>query len=85
VSRLDGYTIAFTEIHARFYGRSTAAAVLAFKKKRDIVNRSYQTRADNIVGKMTIAALDKGMLALENAFVPPDNPRNWSLIAAECV
>ncbi len=44
------------------YGPSTAASVLAFKKKRNIVNRAYQTQADDIVGKMTIAALDREVL-----------------------
>lgn len=43
------------------YGPATAAAVLAFKQKRNIINRNYQTQADNIVGKMTIAALDREM------------------------
>jgi hypothetical protein len=33
--------------------------VLAYKRKRDIVNRAYQQRADDIVGKMTIASLDR--------------------------
>src|SRR5262249_24819612 len=47
------------------YGPATAAAVLAYKRQRDIVNRSYQTQADNIVGKMTIAAMDKEMLQWE--------------------
>jgi hypothetical protein len=47
------------------YGPSTAAAVLKFKQKRNIVNRAYQTQADNIVGKMTIAALDNEMLQRE--------------------
>jgi peptidoglycan hydrolase-like protein with peptidoglycan-binding domain len=47
------------------YGPATAAAVLAYKRERDIVNRSYQTQADNIVGKMTIAAMDKEMLQWE--------------------
>jgi peptidoglycan hydrolase-like protein with peptidoglycan-binding domain len=36
------------------YGRATADAVLAYKRKRNIINRRYQTQADNIVGKMTI-------------------------------
>ncbi|HEU5138019.1 MAG TPA: peptidoglycan-binding domain-containing protein [Steroidobacteraceae bacterium] len=44
------------------YGPATAAAVLAFKRKRNIINRSYQTQADNIVGKMTMATLDSEML-----------------------
>lgn len=43
------------------YGSSTAAAVLAYKQKRDIINRKYQTTADSIVGKMTIASLDQEM------------------------
>jgi peptidoglycan hydrolase-like protein with peptidoglycan-binding domain len=48
------------------YGPATAAAVLAYKKKRNIINRSYQTQADNIVGKMTMAALDREMLVKES-------------------
>jgi len=48
------------------YDPSTANAVLLYKKERNIINRSYQTQADNIVGKMTIAALDREMLAKEN-------------------
>lgn len=47
------------------YGPVTAAAVLAYKRRRDIVNRAYQTEADNIVGRMTIDRLDKEMLAAE--------------------
>ena len=54
------------EWSAKKYGPSTAATVLAYKKKRRIINFSYQTQADDIVGKMTIAALDKEMLAFEN-------------------
>lgn len=52
---------------AKRYGPSTANAVLSFKTKRNIVNRSYQTQADNIVGIMTMVALDKGMLESEEA------------------
>ncbi len=51
------------------YGPGTAAAVLTYKQKRNIINRSYQTKADNIVGKMTIAAMDKEMLAKEKESV----------------
>ena len=65
---LDGVVIAPTEVLSSSYGPSTAAAVLAFKQKRAIINRAYQTAADNIVGKMTIAALDKEMVAKQ---VPP--------------
>ncbi len=50
------------------YGPLTAAAVLAYKTRNGIVNTSYQRQPDNIVGKMTIAQLDKDMLALEAPF-----------------
>jgi len=54
------------------YGPATAAAVLAFKMKRNIVNRAYQTQPDNIVGKMTMAALDAEMLQKERE-TPEEN------------
>jgi peptidoglycan hydrolase-like protein with peptidoglycan-binding domain len=47
------------------YGPATATAVLAYKKKRNIINTSYQTEADNIVGKMTMASLDAEMFERE--------------------
>ena len=49
------------------YGQGTADAVLAYKQKREIINRSYQTQADNIVGVMTMAALDAEMAASEGS------------------
>jgi hypothetical protein len=63
---LDQAQINRAEWSAKRYGPSTAAAVLVYKKKRRIINLSYQTQADDIVGKMTIAALDKEMVAFEN-------------------
>lgn len=60
-----GVEIDDAEINSATYGPSTAAAVLAFKKKRNIINFSYQTQADNIVGKMTMAALDREMVQKE--------------------
>jgi len=62
---LDGAVIDSGELMAKRYGPSTARAVLAYKKKRNIINRTYQTQADNIVGIMTVAALDKEMLERE--------------------
>src|SRR5262245_37014640 len=58
---LDGTDIDSGELAAKRYGPSTANAVLSYKKKRNIINHSYQTQADNIVGIMTIAGLDKEM------------------------
>lgn len=62
---LERTEISREELTGRTYGRSTAAAVLDFKKKRSIVNRAYQTAPDNIVGKMTIQALDGEIAARE--------------------
>ena len=45
--------------------KSTTKAVLDYKRKRRIINPSYQKTADTIVGKMTIAAMDKEMAAAE--------------------
>lgn len=64
---LDGSNIETRELNEKRYGPSTASAVLAYKKKRRIVNFSYQTQADDIVGKMTIAALDKEMCLYERS------------------
>lgn len=58
---LDSTSIASSELAADLYGETTAAAVLAYKRKRSIINRSYQSTADNIVGRMTIASLDSEM------------------------
>jgi hypothetical protein len=53
------------------YGPSTAAAVLKFKKKRRIINTSYQQHEDDIVGRMTIKAMDDELAIAENA---PQDP-----------
>ena len=62
---LDGLSVSADELRAGRYGRSTAAAVLAFKRKRNIINFAYERQVDDIVGKMTIAALDREMLRRE--------------------
>jgi hypothetical protein len=66
---LDNSTIDIDELREGRYGPSTAAAVLAFKLKRQIIDFSYQTQADDILGKMTIAAMDREMLMLETRSV----------------
>jgi hypothetical protein len=63
---IDNARIESTELSTARYGASTGAAVLAFKRRRAIINRSYQTQADNIVGKMTIAELDREIARKEN-------------------
>ncbi len=58
------------ELLQQDYGPSTAKAVLNFKQRRAIINRAYQTTADNIVGRMTIAQLDEEMLKRQNTCIP---------------
>lgn len=58
---LDDAEIASDELADDLYGPSTAAAVLAYKRRRRIVNTRYQTTPDNIVGRMTMASLDNEM------------------------
>jgi peptidoglycan hydrolase-like protein with peptidoglycan-binding domain len=62
---LDHYVVAQGEVQSQTYGPSTANGVLAYKRKRSIINRAYETQADNIVGKMTIASLDTEMARVE--------------------
>jgi len=66
---IDGLVIDASERAEMRYGDSTAAAVLAYKRKRTIINKTYQQAEDDIVGKMTIAALDDEMSALEGPFL----------------
>jgi hypothetical protein len=75
---IDGLEIDEGERDAQRYGSSTADAVLQYKTARNIVNLSYETQADNIVGKMTIASLDKDMVQLENSLVVMANRCNFS-------
>ncbi len=77
--QLDRLVISAGEIGASKYGVSTAAAVVSFKSKRGIINRTYQTQVDNIVGKMTIAALDKELHAQEK---PVDGGKTCILLSA---
>ncbi len=70
--------IADVEIDTQFYGPSTAAAVLKYKTEHNppIINRAYQKQADDIVGIMTIAALDREIKQLE------DNSEDDAVLAA---
>jgi hypothetical protein len=67
---LDGAKIAETELANLQYGPSTARAVLEYKQKREIINRSYQDQADDIVGKMTIDRMDKELIKQNTGPVP---------------
>jgi hypothetical protein len=66
----DGIDIDDDELKSKEYLQSTVDAVQKFKDDRTIINQRYQTSADNIVGKMTIARLDKDILAVEKANAP---------------
>jgi hypothetical protein len=54
---IDGH-----ELEKSIYGPSTADAALSYKQERSIINRAYQSRADDIVGRMTMVSLDKEMV-----------------------
>ena len=69
LAQIDGLRINAPEIKTKSYGASTTAAVLSFKRRRKIINFSYQTKEDAIVGRMTIAALDQEMLKIEQGTV----------------
>jgi hypothetical protein len=56
-----------TDVSSQRYGDSTAQAVLDYKTARGIINRTYQSTPDNIVGIMTIARMDQEMVAMEGA------------------
>jgi hypothetical protein len=75
---IDGLAIDASELTAQRYGPSTASAVLAYKKKRKIINRSYQNTEDNIVGKMTIASPDQDMA--DRQYVPRPSGTNHCYI-----
>src|SRR5687768_15600244 len=60
--------IADAELKAGRYGDTTARAVLRYKTERSIINTSYQKTPDDIVGKMTMRALDDEMAAYEAEF-----------------
>jgi hypothetical protein len=67
---LDNASIAAEELAKKHYGRTTAAAVLTYKQKRKIVNYAYETQADNMVGRMTINALDQDLISKQEKPVP---------------
>ncbi len=82
--QIDAATIAGNELSTTSYGSTTADAVLAFKQKRDIVNRSYESTADNIVGVMTMAALDAAMVNLEGQ-EGPAHPVLMRCVGGKCL
>jgi hypothetical protein len=79
---VDDADIDADELGVATYGPSTAQAVLDYKTERQIINFTYQTRPDNIVGKMTIARLDRDLVGKENA--PPGANTCRLLLACPC-
>lgn len=62
---LDDLQVSPEELKAKVYGKTTAAAVLSYKTKRSIIARNRQSKADDIVGKMTIASMDRELVFIE--------------------
>ena len=79
LKQTDGAVIAPGELSTSTYGPGTAAAVLKFKQKRGIKN--YAGALDSIVGKKTIAQLDKEMFAREHGAPAPPDP-DFPIISA---
>jgi len=79
---IDGLSVCSAELRTSSYGKSTAEAVLRYKRKRQIINYSYERHVDNIVGKMTIHALDEDMRRHEMAPYPqPDKSTYWMKVS----
>jgi hypothetical protein len=82
IMMLDRVSIAPNEVKDKSYGPSTASAVLKYKQKRSIINTSYQSQADDIVGKMTIESIDHELanrfpfqpVSPSDIFIPHDDP-----------
>lgn len=64
---IDGPEISGDERTRQLFGASTENAVLSFKKRRSIINQTYQNTADPIVGIMTMNELDREMLRVESS------------------
>ena len=62
---IDALPIDAQEFKRQLYGPVTARAVLEYKTRRKIINRAYQQKPDDIVGKMTITRLDEDMVRWE--------------------
>jgi len=60
IIELDGADLKRDEI----YGPATAAAVLSYKQKRNIINKAYQTKPDNIVSRVRKANTGRSRLAM---------------------
>jgi len=74
LQKVFGSTIDPAELQSGRYGVSTAAAVLAYKRSRGIINTSYQTQADDIVGIQTINRLDKELAQQKKGIAPDIRP-----------
>jgi hypothetical protein len=73
--RLRVLKAADARLEAGFFGTRTAAAIFSYKQSLKIINRSYQNKADNIVGKMTIASLDRAVFVLDGGTGAPRRPQ----------
>ena len=62
---LEPGKISGKELEQKRYGPDTARLVLAYKARRKIINFSYQSKPDDIIGKMTMRSLDTEMVAFE--------------------
>jgi phosphoribosylformimino-5-aminoimidazole carboxamide ribonucleotide (ProFAR) isomerase len=66
LAAIDNAAIEDVETGGGSYGESTAAAVLAYNTKRQIINTAYQNQPDDIVGSLAIKRLDDDMVEIES-------------------
>jgi peptidoglycan hydrolase-like protein with peptidoglycan-binding domain len=75
VTVLDAAVIAKSELDAAHYGPSTAGAVLAYKQKRGLADRSDPPRANDLAGATTIKALDGELRSRQTEMTPRPKAR----------
>jgi len=64
--KTDGASIDRNELDRKFYGNSTAQAILNFKTNQKRLIRNYKGEFDDIVGVKTIRALDLELAGVTN-------------------
>jgi hypothetical protein len=72
---LDAVVIAKSELDAAHYGPSTAGAILAYKQKRGLADRSDPPRGNDFVGATTIRALDAELRSRQIEMTPRPKAR----------
>jgi hypothetical protein len=79
---VDRAAIDPVEVQGKSFQGTTRTAVINYKKKRKIINVSYEQDVDPIVGKMTIERLDNDLLGRKHEGNPLTDPGEPARIIA---